>query len=74
VNDFTCPQWHDLAMDFADHGDYCRKVGRAADSREGSPFGDVGIMVSHETVARVRRSLKKRARQADRAAVEESLD
>jgi len=41
---------------------------------QGSPFGDVGIMVSHETVARVRRSLKKRARQADRAAVEESLD
>lgn len=40
-DDFTSPQWHDLAMDFADHGDYCRKVGRAADSREAFLYGAV---------------------------------
>lgn len=41
MTDFTCIQWHDLAMDFADHGDYCRKVGRAADSREAFLYGAV---------------------------------
>lgn len=37
------------------------------------PYG-MGIMVLHETVARVRRNLKKRARRAERAAVEESAE
>lgn len=41
MNDFNCAQWHDLAMDFADHGDYCRKAGRAADSREAFLYGAV---------------------------------
>lgn len=30
----TASWWHDMAMQFADHGDYCRKRGREADSIE----------------------------------------